>query len=69
LQRCDIVYDDCDELQNIDGNQPPVVVIGSVKKRPLYDLIRELNVPPEAEINRITSSAVQATVPIAYKGG
>jgi hypothetical protein len=51
VQRCHVFNDDSDELQDIDGDQLPVVIIGFVKKRPLYNVIWKLNVPPEAMSN------------------
>ena len=57
MQRCNIVDDDGEEFQNVDGNQLSVVVVGFVFKRSLYNFFWELNVPYEAKVNRVTSRA------------
>ena len=43
-----LVDDDHDKLENIDGEDCSVFVVGFEKKCALLDLLGDVNVPPEA---------------------
>ena len=60
MERGHIVDNDCDKLEDVDGDESSVFVVGFEHQCPKLDLLGEVNVPPEAQFNGVDTCSFKA---------
>jgi len=57
-----VIKDHCHEFKYVDGDECIIGIILHMEQRPLLHLLREVEVPPKAQRNGISSRTMQTSV-------
>ena len=62
MERGQVVDYHRDKLKDVDGDESSVFVDGFEHECPMFDLLGEVNVPPEAQFNGVATGSFKAAI-------